>query len=183
MTAADIQDFLGSVSLLAASIEEMLEKRLLWRVAGKRLTYAQFRLLKVLMKTHARTIRDVALFLRVSNAAASKASDKLVRLGLLCRAEAEDDRREIRLSLTDTSLKILGAYDEQRDRVIAEVFAGLPALQGTTEMLDRISAALLDGEAEGGATCFRCGIYYRDHCVARQLTRRRCFYERADGTA
>ncbi len=72
-------DFLGSTHVFTSAVEEILEKGILEEIAGKRLTLSQFKLLRMVALTDARTISDVALFLGVSNAAASKAVDKLVR--------------------------------------------------------------------------------------------------------
>ena len=65
--------------------------------------------------TDARTINDVALFLGVSDAAASKVVDRLVRRKLLPRTEGHPDRREIHLSLTESSRCLLAAYDEEKN--------------------------------------------------------------------
>jgi DNA-binding MarR family transcriptional regulator len=117
-----IQDFLGSATVFASTVREIVERRLLAETVHADLTLSQFRLLKMVAMTEAQTIGDVARFLGVSNAAASKAVDKLVRRKLLRRTEAEADRREIRLALTEASRKILESYDAKRDEKLAAVF-------------------------------------------------------------
>jgi len=94
-TAELINDFLGSTQVFASSVNAVIEKRLLREVGPRQLTSSQFKLLKLVALTDAQTIGDVAAFLGVSNAAASKAVDKLVRRGLLLRNEAQTDRRAI----------------------------------------------------------------------------------------
>jgi DNA-binding MarR family transcriptional regulator len=173
-------DFLGSTHVFASAVEEVVEKRLLEEIAGRHLTLSQFKLLKMVALTDARTISDVALFLGVSNAAASKAVDKLVRRKLLRRAEGQPDRREIRLSLTESSRRLLAAYDEKKERKLAQLFRGFPddELRRTARLLDRLSAGLVDHHAGPEEVCLQCGIYFRDHCLVRQLVGRNCFYER-----
>jgi MarR family transcriptional regulator, temperature-dependent positive regulator of motility len=171
-------DFLGSAHVFASAVEEVVEKRLLEEIAGKHLTLSQFKLIKMVAMTDARTITDVALFLGVSNAAASKAVDKLVRRKLLRRAEGQPDRREIRLSLTESSRRLLAAYEEKKERKLAELFHGFPEdeLRRTARLLDRLSAGLVDHHAGPDETCLQCGIYFRDDCLVRRLVGRHCFY-------
>jgi len=172
-------DFLGSTHVFASAIEEVVEKRLLEEIAGKEMTLSQFKLLKMVALTDARTITDVALFLGVSNAAASKAVDKLVRRKLLRRAEGQPDRREIRLSLTEPSRRLLAAYEEKKERKLAQLFRGFPEdeLRRTARLLDRLSAGLVDHHAGPEEVCLQCGIYFRDDCLVRRLVGRHCFYE------
>jgi DNA-binding MarR family transcriptional regulator len=173
-------DFLGSAHVFASAVEDVVEKRLLEDVAGKNLTLSQFRLLKLVALTEAHTISDVGLFLGVSNAAASKAVDKLVRRKLLRRKEGQPDRREICLSLTEASKRILEAYDQKKERKLDEIFQGFTAeeLKRTTNLLDRLSAGLVDHHSHDGEVCLQCGIYFRNQCLVRKLLRRDCFYLR-----
>lgn len=173
-------DFLGSTHVFASAVEEVLEKRLLEESAGKHLTLSQLKLLRMVALTEAHTISDVALFLGVSNAAASKAVDKLVRRKLLRRAEGQPDRREIRLSLTEPSRRLLATYEEKKERKLAAVFHGFPneELRRAARLLDRLSAGLVDHHANPEEICLQCGIYFRDNCLVRRLVGRNCFYQR-----
>lgn len=173
-----IHDFLGSATVFASTVREVVERKLLEEVVRPELTLSQFRLLKMVAMTDAQTIGDVARFLGVSNAAASKAVDKLVRRKLLRRTEAEVDRREIRLALTDASRKILEAYDARRDEKLAGVFKGFSRqdLERCADLLDRLSAGIVDHGANPEELCLQCGIYYRQKCIVRQLSNRNCFY-------
>ena len=173
-------DFLGSAHVFASAVEDVIEKRLLEEVGGKKLTLSQFRLLKLVALTDAHTISDVGLFLGVSNAAASKAVDKLVRRKLLRRKEGQPDRREICLSLTEASKRILEAYEQKKERKLGEIFEGFAGdeLKRTTNLLDRLSAGLVDHHSHDGEVCLQCGIYFRNQCLVRKLLRRDCFYLR-----
>jgi DNA-binding MarR family transcriptional regulator len=179
-TAELINDFLGSTQVFASSVNDVIEERLLREVGPPQLTFSQFKLLKLVALTDAQTIGDVAAFLSVSNAAASKAVDKLVRQGLLVRQEAQSDRRAIQLSLTASSRRVLAAYNTAKDRKLASVFRQFSArdLQRTADLLDRLSAGIVDHTAEAEEICLQCGIYYRKKCLVRQLVRRNCIYHR-----
>ncbi len=179
-TAEIINDFLGSTHVFASSVNDVIEERLLREVGPPQLTFSQFKLLKLVALTDAQTIGDVAAFLRVSNAAASKAVDKLVRQGLLIRKEAQSDRRAIQLSLTASSRQVLAAYNSAKDRKLARVFRSFSPqdLQRTADLLDRLTAGIVDHTDREEEVCLQCGIYYREKCLVRQLIRRNCIYHR-----
>jgi len=179
-TAELFNDFLGSTQVFASSVNDVIEKRLLREVGPPQLTFSQFKLLKLVAITDAQMIGDVAAFLGVSNAAASKAVDKLVRQGLLVRNEAQRDRRAIQLSLTASSRQVLATYDAAKERKLASVFRQFSPqdLRRTADLLDRLSAGIVDHTARAEELCLQCGIYYRKKCVVRQLVRRQCFYHR-----
>ena len=173
-----INDFLGSTQVFATAVSDIIEEKLLRSVAGKRLTLSQLKLLKLVANTDAHSIGDVAAFLGVSNAAASKAVDKLVQRKMLVRTEGAKDRRAAELALTLRSRKLLAAYDVARNRKLASVFRSFSPedLRRTTEILDRLSAGIVDHNAKPEEICLQCGIYFRDDCLVRKLIGRRCFY-------
>ncbi len=174
-----IDDFLGSAHVFASAVDNVIEAGVLRDVAGDQLTVSQLRLLKLVAITDAQTIGDVALFLGVSNAAASKAVDKLVRRRLLRRAEGEQDRRVIHLSLTPTSRRVLEAYDTAKQHRLQHIFHQFANddLRRASELLDRLSAGIVEHN-EQDETCLQCGIYFRERCLVRQIVKRNCFYKR-----
>jgi DNA-binding MarR family transcriptional regulator len=179
-TAELVNDFLGSTQAFASAVNNVVEEDLLRAIAPRKLTFSQFKLLKLVAMAGAQTLGDVAAFLGVSNPAASKAVDKLVRRGLLGRSEGETDRRAIQLSLTGPSRRLLAAYDAAKDRKLTRVFREFSRadLRRTAELLDKLSAGIVDHAAKAEELCLQCGIYYRKRCLVRQLVRRNCFYRR-----
>ncbi len=177
--AKAIDDFLGSAHVFASAVDHVIEAGVLRAVAGDQLTVSQLKLLKLVAITEAQTIGDVALFLGVSNAAASKAVDKLVRRKLLRRAEGEKDRRVIHLSLTAASRRVLAAYDAAKEHKLRHVFQDFADadLRRSAELLDRLSAGIVQHN-EQDETCLQCGIYFRERCLVRQIVKRNCFYKR-----
>lgn len=173
-----VSDFLGSTQAFSSAVTEVVEEKLLREIAGDALTLSQFKLLKLVANTDAHSVGDVAAFLGVSNAAASKAVDKLVRRKQLVRAEGVMDRRATVLSLTARSRRLLAAYDVARDQKLTEIFRAFSPedLEHTTEILDRLSAGIIDHNAKPEETCLQCGIYFREKCLVRKLVGRRCFY-------
>jgi len=173
-----VSDFLGSAQVFATAVTEVVEEKLLREIAGEALTLSQLKLLKLVANTDAHSVGDVAAFLGVSNAAASKAVDKLVRRKQLVRAEGRLDRRATVLSLTARSRRLLAAYDAARDRKLTDIFRAFSPedLEHTTEILVRFSAGIIDHTAKPEETCLQCGIYFREKCLVRELVGRRCFY-------
>jgi len=172
-----IDDFLGSVHILSSAVNELLAHRL-QDVSGGGLTFSQLKLLNLIALTEGHTITDVAQFLGVSNAAASKAVDRLVRRNLLNRVEAEADRRAVVLSLTPQGRELLESYQREARGVLNEIFGRLSGdeLKDATTMLDRLSLSIVDREEGVDEVCFRCGIHFRNRCLLRQSRQRDCFF-------
>ena len=175
---ADIlNDFLASTQIFSTAMTELLDEQI-HSVLGKQFTLSQLKLLKMVARTNAGTISEIASFLSVSNAAASKAVDRLVRRGLIQRKEKEDDRRAIMLSLTSDGTSTL----EQFERILYETLDGLfkrftaEELSAAGNLLDKLSTDLVDAGARPGELCFRCGIYFREKCLLRNVSKRTCYY-------
>jgi DNA-binding MarR family transcriptional regulator len=182
---AEIDDFLGSAHVFASAVHDVVEQRVLDGVAGGQLTVSQVKLLKLVAMTNLYTLGDVASFLHVSNAAASKAVDRMVRRNLLRRTDDEKDRRTTHLSLTPAARQLLDAYEAARRQKLEGVFVQFPRqeLVRAAELLDRISAHIVGHGADAEELCLKCGIYFRENCLVRRLAQRNCFYERRRGQA
>lgn len=172
-----VQDFLGSAQIFTSAVHDLLEAQLR-EVTGKKLTFAQLKLLKMVSLTEAYTVSNVAAFLGVSNAAASRAVDRLVRRRLLRRAEAAADRRAVRLSLTEKGRRLLESYDTASNRSLEELFDRFPPeqLRNTAALLDNLSLSIVERGDGWGEICFRCGIHFRDRCLLRQTASRDCHF-------
>lgn len=173
-----IQDLLGSAHIFATAVNHLMEMRL-HSVTGEQLTFSQLKLLKLIARTEAYNISEVAAFLGVSNAAASKAVDRLVRRGLVIRAEAEEDRRAVELALTAHGEHLLGEYERVTERALEEIFGGFSenGLQQTADELDRLSISLVGDHEEGEEErCFRCSIFFREKCLLRAQHGRACHF-------
>jgi len=172
-------EFLSSARVFAWSVREVIERTVLREVAGKDFTFSQLKLLYLVAHTDTLNITDAATFLGVSPPAASKAVDKLVRRRLLRRAETQQDRRTSRLSLTETSRKLMDAYITARDQRVGAVFSHFSAeeLRRTSEVLDRLAGAITSSGADPTAVCMQCEIYFRDECRFQKYGERNCFYQ------
>lgn len=173
-----VHDFLASAHVFAAAVGEEIEQALLAQSAGGTVTVSQLKLLKLVSVSEAQTIGGVAAFLGVSNAAASKAVDRLVRRGLMARREGESDRRFIYLVLTEEGRRLLESYEEARRRKLIELFSDFPEgeLERAAHLLDRMALRVVENTAGAREVCFQCGIYFRKDCLMRKLRGRSCLY-------
>jgi DNA-binding MarR family transcriptional regulator len=180
ISANQVNDFLGSTRVFSSGLNQVIEKKLLREITGGQITFSQFKLLRLVALQGPHMLGDVAAFLGISPAAASKAVDKLVRRKLLRRTEAHPDRRAIELSLTEASRRLLAGYETARSKKLGKIFSQVsPAeLHRTTGLLDRLSADLIDHNLASEEVCMDCGVYLREECLLRDLLPRICFYER-----
>ncbi len=170
-----IQDVLGSAHIFSSAVDDLMQERL-HAVIGEQLTFPQLKLLKLIAQSETCNISQVAAFLGVSSAAASKAVDRLVRRDLLSRTEAESDRRAVEIALTEEGERLLGEYETVTNQTLEEIFGGVTpeGLRETAELLDQLSIRLVDHDVDGGETCYRCGIYFREKCLLRARRNRYC---------
>jgi MarR family transcriptional regulator for hemolysin len=172
-----LNDFLASTQIFSTAMTELMDEQIR-AVLGKQFTLSQLKLLKMVARTNTGTISEVAAFMGVSNAAASKAVDRLVRRGLIQRKEKEEDRRAISLSLSESGHHVLEMYDEAQYKTLDGLFRRFTPqdLVAAGELLDRLSTDLVDAGARPDELCFRCGIYFRDKCLLRNVNKRVCYY-------
>ena len=175
-----ITNFLGSAQIFAFVVGQVIEEQV-WREAtGNQFTVQQLKLLKLLDMAGPHMISDVAAFLGVSNAAASKAVDKLAKMMLLRRSEGETDRRAIHLSLTGAGRRVLTGFESGVKHRMVEIFGDYAPedLRRMVGILDEISARLVDHHSRPDEICVQCGIYFSDKCLKREHLGRLCLYTR-----
>lgn len=180
LTADLSNEFLSSARVLAWSVREVIERTVLREVSGDKLSFSQFKLLYLVAHTDVLSIGDAAAFLGVTCGAVSRTVDKLVRRRLLRRVAPQEDRRLIRLALTETGRRLMGAYLMARDQKARMAFRQFSPeeLKRTSELLDRLAGAIVSDGSDPNATCMQCEIYVRDHCRFGEYGHRNCFYQR-----
>ena len=176
-TSDAVHDFLGSAQIFTNAVNDLMEEQL-HEVSDEQLTFSQLKLLKMVSLTDNYTVGDVASFLGVSNAAASRAVDRLVKRELVDRSEAEADRRAVKLSLTGKGRKLLEGYDAASGSVLQKLFGDLSPdqLGRTARLLDEMSISIVDRRAKRDEVCMRCGIHFRDRCLLRRGAERNCHF-------
>jgi len=171
-----INDFLASVTILASVLHERLVS-IFKDDLGNELTMSQFKLLRLIAQTRAGRISDVADFLGVTAAAASRAVERLVRRGLIARSPAED-RRVSLLDLTPRGETTLARHEEAHDALLREMIphVSIEDLRAATQLFDRMSIEIYKHNIASGELCLRCGVYSRDKCLMRSVSGRNCYY-------
>lgn len=175
-----IQQVMGASHLFCTTVNELLE-RTLEEASEERLVLSQVKLLLLIARPGQRfKVTDVADFLGVTNAAASRAIDRLVQRGLIDRSVSPEDRRAVDLALTDASRKLLDEFTRIRNRELLRVLGDFPhdKLEQAAELLDELSVRLAELETEEEERCLRCGIHFRNGCVMRDVLDRECVVSR-----
>jgi DNA-binding MarR family transcriptional regulator len=174
--AAAVRDLVASATIFASTVNDLMEERL-QAVAGGRVTFAQLKVLTLVGRTEAPSVSDIASFLGISTAAASKTVDRLVRAGFLARTAATDDRRTVELSLTRNGARLVSRYEAEADEALSRTLrqASPGEARRTASLLDRLSLMLIEA-TDGNGACFRCGIHFRANCLLRNRSEDRTCY-------
>jgi len=175
-----VQDFIGSAHLFSSALTEILQNCLLLEAGAKNLSFSQLKLLQLLGIAETQTVGELAAFLGVSNAAASKTVEKLVQKGWVSRATPERDRRTANVTLTPRARRLLAVYEQKRRDKLRKVFekASAQDLRKTTRLMDRVTVGIVNHSAKPEDICLHCGIYFREKCLVRDLGGRNCLYQR-----
>ncbi len=170
-----VRDLLGSSEVFHSAVYELVVDHLS-QISHQRLSHTQLRLLQLFSLTDDHSVSDVATFLGVSNAAASRAVDWLVKHRYVRRTQRPSDRRAVKLALTPTGQRMLESFEDEFLNTLSEMMGDVSAeeLTRTVEILDRLSVHLAHQLDAEGAICFRCGLHFRKKCPLRKEGRTLC---------
>lgn len=171
-----IQQVMGASHVFCSTVNDLLE-RTLGEASDEQLAMSQIKLLLLISRPGQRfKVTDVADFLGVTNAAASRSIERLVQRGLVDRTVSPDDRRAVDLALTPSAEALLARFTEVRNRELLRLLGGhSPSkLERAAALLDELSVLLLKPETDTGERCLRCGVHFRTDCVLRDVMGREC---------
>ena len=179
-TSGCLKEFLGSAHVFAAALTNVLETRLLDQLTRKQLSYGQIKVLQLVARSETQNVGEIAVFLGVSGAAASKTVDKLVRGGWLRRQEYSSDRRAMEISLTRKGQRLLRSYESARLRSMAIICREISnnELELLARRLNRLSAHIVSQAVQSDDVCLQCGIHLRERCVLHEEAGHLCSYRR-----
>ncbi len=168
-TAELIEAIVGSTRVFSRAVSSVVEDGVLHDSGDQRLTPTQVTVLKLINHSGSRTLSELATLLDVSNAAASKSVDRLVRRRLLGRREAKTDRRLTELTLTRFGRDVLTRYERLKADKLARTFEPFSSdeLRGAVRVLQKLSAALLNSSDRAEEICLQCYMH-GDTCSVRQ---------------
>ena len=147
-----IRHAMGSAHIFSSMVTELLERTLAESTEGE-LGMAQVQLLLLIARpNHKFKVTDVAQYLGVTNAAASRAIDRLVQRGLIERVTEPEDRRAVDLRTTAASRALLARFTEARDRELGRLLEGYPAekLEEAAALMDELTERLAGLGGTGG---------------------------------
>lgn len=110
-------------------------------------TLPQYRVLVVLATQGTKRSADLAASLEVSPSTASRMIERLVRKRLVRRTRARDDRRTVRLDLTEAGRQVVAEVTQRRRREVEAILRQIPAGEWPhlTDALRTFAAAAGEG--------------------------------------
>lgn len=173
MVNADLMhQFLHNAHVFAATVQEIMGEKYLRETVEGEISVPQLELLRLIERNGNHQVREIASFMGVSQAAASKNVDKLVRLGLVARVVQESDRRAVSLSLTQRGRNIIHRYEELKTAKLNRVLGVFSEaeVEAISRGLQRVAYHILAEEGDGHTVCMKCSAYYLDHCPVQGMT-------------
>ncbi|MFH1566364.1 MAG: MarR family transcriptional regulator [Gemmatimonadota bacterium] len=180
MVSADLMHrFLHDAHVFASTVQEIMGEKYLRETAEGEVSLPQFELLRLIERNGNHQVRQIASFMGVSQAAASKNVDKLVRLGLVARVVQESDRRAVSLSLTSRGRNIIRRYEALKAEKLTRVLGGFSdaEVEAISLGLQKVAHRILAEEGDSHTICMKCSAYYVDHCPLRGVTEG-CIYHK-----
>jgi DNA-binding MarR family transcriptional regulator len=92
-------------------------------------TLAQYRTLVVLASRGPQNAASLAATLGVTASTATRMCDRLIRKGFIRRRAARQDRREVRLALTDAGRRIVDEVTRARRAELASILVAVPSAE------------------------------------------------------
>ena len=124
---------------------------------GEEITLPQYRALVVLSARGSHRVVDLAEALGVTPGTASRMIERLTRKGLVRRARARDDRRTIRVDLTDAGREIVSSVTARRREEIARILAAVTPEERAALTASLTAFASAAGEAPAPGPDFPLG--------------------------
>jgi DNA-binding MarR family transcriptional regulator len=111
--------------------------------ADDEVTLTQYRTLVVLASRGPQSLAGLASAVAVTPATATRMCDRLVRKGLVRRRTGREDRRQLRVALTQAGQELVDAVTARRRKEIARIVGDIPSEERTilVRALSRFAAA------------------------------------------
>jgi DNA-binding MarR family transcriptional regulator len=167
-----ISSFLHNAHIFSSAVREILEERYLRRATDLDISLPHFNLLKLIDYNGDHQIKEIASFFGVSQAAASKTVEKMVRLGMVNREVQPEDRRAISLSLTNRARHLIQKYETLKEESVREVLSQLDPdeLSALTRGLEKVGHLIFEKEPNVADVCMKCSAYNVERCPLQSLS-------------
>lgn len=168
--------FEKTAKLFCQSIVQLVIAPPLEVLSKSELTEVQLSCIRFVHTHSEPSVGAIASGMAISNAAAAKLTDRLVKKHLLSREEDPRDRRVLKIKLTPEGTRLL----EEIDRVESDQFRGIVSRMAPEDMealqrgLAGFLRAALEDETQVNQVCLRCGWEHLLNCPGnlryRELT-------------
>jgi len=152
--------------IFSAAVRETLQVAPLRSAGPQPLTLAQFHLLKLVALNGDHQAGELAEFLGVSAPAATKNIDKLVRLGLIRRRAAPDDRRALRLSVSPEGRALVRRHERLEAVLAVRALRSFrpEEVKLLLRLLERFALGLYAAQRVDDGVCLRCAAHIEANC-------------------
>lgn len=153
--------------VFSSLVRSVLEEGFLREACGGRVTFTQLSILRMLGSPGRHHIGDVAHFLDVSYAAASKLVDRMKARKLVRGTPYAGDRRAETLEPTAVGLDLVAKYDRLKLSRVRAKLRGVPLsdVRAFCEGLERLLALFVEGGGRAKRACLRCDAFYSSGCI------------------
>jgi len=156
---------------ISAVVRHLLERGPVEDLPGSPLTVDQMRLLRFIALNPGLRVTEVANGLGIKASSASLGLDRLQAKEFIDREGDGDDRRVIRLRLTEKGRALVDLVEQAIETKLraVETRLGAPTTERVTALLGALVQALMHGEDYFGDLCLHCGPGYAKSCITHQM--------------
>lgn len=167
--------------ILFRIFNDIIERKNLSGLTNIDLSTNQFIILKILAKTGTRSVSDLANALNITNAAASKNIDYLVKQKLIKRKVVSDDRRKVDVSILKHGKKIVDGYNRKCEEKIQSVISHYSKEDQIlfNKMIDKFIYCCVEEENNLSIFCLQCGGKYEGNCPIGDI-KQKCYFKLDD---
>lgn len=165
--------------VLCKLIQQYADVDFIKRSTNLSLSKRQFEILKILFVSGSFSVSELAKFLRISRAAASKSINNLVRHGLVERNIPSLDRRMVLVSILSTGESIVKQYFDLSHKQEVEILNQFndEELQNFEKILYRyINALMNDYQNELELICLSCHSKFSEACPLHINEHTSCYH-------
>ena len=158
---------LENIRITAQVITEVCQRNTRNQVSEQPLSRNQYYILKILPVSGEFLMNELARFLDISPAAASKNIDRMEQMGLVRRRPRTGDRRSLEVVLLDPGRAIVDEFDRITMKKQASMLSQFSPAEKEELLgyLQRIVRYTLAEESNTDLICLQCGGRCGDECI------------------
>jgi len=160
-----------NLRILSQVMCEICQRSTLEEASEGELSRNQFAILKIISTQGDLPVREIARIMAISNAAASKNIERLVKLDMVARKPHPTDRRSVALALRPFGQATIERHDEVSERKLTKIMAQFSNQEKVSllDYLQRIIRFTIAEEQDIDMVCFQCNGECGDECVVSEL--------------